>query len=57
MKGILGRMLYANDLVVVAESKQKIQEALREFKEAFRKYGLKMCMEKMEVIWVGQQKK
>ena len=50
-------MLYADDLAVVVESGREMQEVLREWKEAFGKHGLKMRMEKTEVMWVGQQRK
>ena len=33
------------------------QEVLGEWKEAFAKHGLKISMEKNEVMWVGQQRK
>ena len=53
VRGILGRMLYADDLAVVVESRWEMQEVLRERKEAFEKHWLKMSMEKSEVMWVG----
>jgi len=34
-----------------------MQEVLGEWKEAFHKHGLKISMEKTEVIWVRQQRK
>ena len=52
-KGILGRMLYTDDLAVVVE----MQQLLEEWKEAFGKHGLKMSMEKTEVMLVKQQRK
>uniref|UniRef100_UPI00358FDCFE uncharacterized protein n=1 Tax=Myxine glutinosa TaxID=7769 RepID=UPI00358FDCFE len=39
------------------KSAWEIQEVLGEWKEAFEKHGLKMSMEKTEVMWVGQQRK
>ena len=56
-RGILGRMLYADDLAFVVKGRWEMQEVLGEWKEAFGKHGLKMSMEKTEVIWVGQQRK
>ena len=50
LRGGMGRMLYADDLAVVVESGQKMQEVLEEWKEAFGKHGLKMSMEKIEVM-------
>ena len=52
MKGILGRMLYADDLAVVSKRRWKMQKVLGEWKEEFGKHGLKMSMEKTEVMWV-----
>ena len=46
----MGRMLSADDLVVVMERGWEIEEVLGEWKEAFGKHGLKMSMEKTEVI-------
>ena len=37
MKGILGRMLYADDLAVVAENGWEMQEVLGEWKKPFGK--------------------
>ena len=55
--GSMGRMLYVDDVAVVVESGQEMQEVLGEWREAFAKHGLKMSMEKTEVMWVGQQRK
>ena len=57
MRGILGRMLYSDDQAVTVESRWETQEVLGEWKEAFGKHGLKIIMEKTEVMWVWQQKK
>ena len=57
LRGGLGRMLYVDDLAVVVESGWEMQDVLAEWKEAFGKHGLKMSMEKIEVMWVGQQRK
>ena len=56
LRGSMGRMLYADDLVVVVESGQEMQEVLGEWKEAFGNHGLKMSMEKTEVTWARQQR-
>ena len=53
----MGRMLYADDLAVLLLRQQVMQEVLGEWKEAFGKHGLRMRMEKNEVLWVGQQRK
>ena len=55
-KDILGKMMYAYDLAIIAESKQELQEVLEEWKVVFEKHGLRMSLEKTEVVWVGHQR-
>ncbi|KAI0231116.1 mRNA-capping enzyme [Lamellibrachia satsuma] len=55
-KDILRKMMYADDLAIIAESKQDLQEVLEEWKGVFKKHGLKMSLEKTEVMWVGHQR-
>ena len=55
-RGSIGRILYADDLAIM-ESGQEMEEVLGEGKEVFEKHGLKMSMEKTEVMWAGQQRK
>ena len=57
LRGSMRRMFYMDDLAIVVESGWEMQEVLQEWKEAFGKHGLKMSMEKTEVMWVGQQRK
>ena len=40
-KDILRKMMYADDLAIIAESKQNLQEVLDEWKGVFEKHGLK----------------
>ncbi|KAI0227441.1 hypothetical protein LSAT2_022121 [Lamellibrachia satsuma] len=54
-KDILRKMMYAYDLAILAESKQD-QQVLDEWKGVFEKHGLRMSLEKTEVMWVGQQR-
>ena len=49
----MGRMLYTDDLAVVVESGQELQEVPGGWKEAFGKHGMKMNLEKTELMWVG----
>ena len=42
--------MYADDLAIIAESKQDLQEVLEEWK------GVRMSIEKTEVMWVGHQR-
>ena len=55
-KDILRKMMYADDLAIIAESKQDLQEVLVEWKGVFEKHGLRMNLEKTEVMWVGHQR-
>ena len=48
--------MYADNLAIIAESKQELQEVLEEWKGVFKKNGLRMGLEKIEVMWVGHQK-
>ena len=48
--------MYAGDLAIITESKQDLQEVLDEWKGVFKKHGLRMSLEKTEVMWVGHQK-
>ena len=49
-------MMYADDLAIIAESKQELQEVLEEWKGVYKKHGLRMSLEKTEVILVGHQR-
>ena len=49
--------MYADDLAIIAESKQDLQEVLEKWKGVFEKHGLRMSLEKTEVMWVGHQRK
>ena len=46
LRGSMGTMLHADDLAVVVESGRQMWEVLGEWKD-----GLKMSMEKTEVMW------
>ena len=48
MRGILGRMLFEDDLAIVMDSWLEMDEVLGEWKEAFEKHVLKMSMENTE---------
>ena len=45
------RIMYADDLVIVAEHREELQGALDEWNEMFKKHGLKMNLDKAEVGW------
>ena len=49
----LKKTMYADDIAIVAEHRQG---ALEEWNEMFKKRGLKMNLDKKEVMWVGKQR-
>ena len=51
----LKKILYADDLAVVADNKEDPQKALQEWNNTFSKHGLRMNLEKTEVMWIGEQ--
>ena len=57
VRDFLHKLLYADDLAVVADSGADLQERLVDWKEIFGKHGLRVSLEKTEVLWVGQQKR
>ena len=50
-------MLYAADMVVVADSEADLQDRLIERKGIVGKPRLRVSLDKTEVLWVEQQKK
>ena len=50
--------MYADNLVnvIVAEHREELQGALEEWNDMFKKHGLKMNLDKTEVMWVGKQR-
>ena len=56
-RDILRRLLYADNCAVVADSETDLQERLVEWKEIFGRHGLRVNLEKTEVLWTGHQKK
>ena len=50
------KIMYADDLAIVAEHREELQGALEEWNEMFKKHGLKMNLDKTEVMWVGKQR-
>ena len=47
------KMMYTDDLTIIAESKQGLQDAQDEWKKMVQKHGMRMSLEK---TWVGQQR-
>ena len=50
MKGTSRKLLYADELAIVAEDKEELNESLEEWKEVFKQHGLRVNLEKMEVL-------
>ena len=55
-KDVLRKKVYAGDLVIIAERKQELHEMLEEWKGVFEKHGLRMSLDKRELMWVGHQR-
>ena len=51
----LKKILYADDIVVVADTKEELQKTLREWNNIFGKHGIRMNPEKTEVMWIGER--
>ena len=54
-RDILRKLLYADDLTVVANSETDLQERLVDLNEIFGQHGLIVSLGKTDVLWVGQQ--
>ena len=50
------KLLYADDLALVANGKQELQETMEEWNSLFIKHGLKLNLEKKEVLHIGHQR-
>ena len=55
MKDAMKKLLYADDLTLVANDKQELQETMEEWNDLFIKYGLKLNPDKTEVLHIGHQ--
>ena len=53
MKDTSRKVLYADDLAIVAEDKEELNELLEEWKEAFKQHGLRVNLENTEVLSIG----
>ena len=51
----LKKILYADDLALVTDNKEDLPKTLQELSNAFGKHGLRMHLEKIEVMWIGEQ--
>ena len=53
IKYISRKLLYADDLAIVAEDKYELNESVEEWKDAFKQHGLRVNLEKTEVLSIG----
>ena len=56
MKDAMKKLLYADDLALMANGKQELQETLEEWNGLFIRHGLKINLEKTEVLHIGHQR-
>ena len=56
VKYALKKLLYADDLELVANGKQELQETLEEWNGLFTRHGLNINVEKTEVLHIGHQR-
>ena len=56
MKNAMDKLLYADDLALVANGKQELQETMEEWNGLFTKHGLKLNLERTEVLHIGHQR-
>ena len=56
MKNAMEKLLYADDLALVANGKQELQETIEEWNGLFTRHGLKLNLEKTEVMHIGHQR-
>ena len=55
VKDAMKKLLYADDLALVTNGKQELQETMEEWNGLFIKHGLKLNLEKKEVLHIGHQ--
>ena len=55
VKDAMKKLLYADDLALVTNGKQELQETMEEWNGLFIKHGLKLNLEKTEVLHIGHQ--
>ena len=56
VKDAMKKLLYADDLALVANGKQELQETLEEWNGLSTRHGLKINLEKTEVLHIGLQR-
>ena len=56
VKDAMKKLLYADDLALVANGKQELQQILEEWNSLFTRHGLIISLEKTEVIHISHQR-
>ena len=56
VKDAVNKLLYVEDLALVANGKQELQETMEEWNGLVTKHGLKLNLEKTEVLHIGHQR-
>ncbi len=56
VKDAMKKLLYADDLALVVNGKQELQETLEEWNGLFTRHGLRINVEKTEVLHIGHQR-
>ena len=56
VKDAMKKLLYADDLALVTNGKQELHETMEEWNGLFIKHGLKLNLEKIEVLHIGHQR-
>ena len=56
VKDAMKKRLYADDLALVTNGKHELHETIEEWNGLFIKHGLKLILEKTEVLHIGHQR-
>ena len=56
MKDTMKKLLYADDLALVANGNMELQDTLKEWNGLFTRHGLKLILEKTEVLHICHQR-
>ena len=55
-EGCRDKLLYADDLALLANGKQELQESLYAWNGLFTRHGLKINLKKTNVLYIGHQR-
>ena len=53
----MGKLLYADDMVVLPSEERELERKLNEWNKEFTKHGMKINLGKTEVMWVSSRRK